>query len=271
MPGFIRMIFLTGKSLPDKFTSASSVSCCHSSGWHVLCWLAFVFGVSAGQILSSPLLQAADKTRGKRVPIRDPEHRFNRKLTSWSVLKKKNVVMQQRDYSCGAAALATLMRHHWGDDITETELILETIRMLTGEEIRDRVENGLTLSDLRRLAVRKDYLSTIGRLEFDKLSQSKVPLLVGIVDNGFDHFVVYRGTDRKYVYLADPSLGNVRKPIPKFKKQWQKNAVLVVVKKGSDLQKQSKVLLQREETKLGRLNDFYLRDRLTTPVFSGGR
>lgn len=247
--------------------SASGVDRRHGLVWLALCWFTFVIGVWDVGFLGPQRAQAQDKPRRKSAPVRDPERRFNRYVTSWTVLKKKHVVMQERDYSCGAAALATLMRHHWDDDVTETDLILETIRMLTLEEMRERYENGLTLSDLRRLAVRQGYLSTIGRLEFDKLTNSKIPLLVGVVVNDFEHFVVYRGTDGKYVYLADPARGNVRTLIPEFKKQWQKNAVLVVVKKGHDPQKQSMVLVQREEKRLGRLNRFYLRDRLTTPLF----
>ena len=78
------------------------------------------------------------------------------------------------------------------------------------------------------------YQSTIGRLEFDKLKESKIPLIVGIVVDGFDHFVVFRGTDGRNVYLADPAHGNLRVPAAEFVKQWQKNMALVVVKPGVD-------------------------------------
>ncbi|OHB82494.1 MAG: hypothetical protein A2V98_24425 [Planctomycetes bacterium RBG_16_64_12] len=201
-------------------------------------------------------------------PVRDEEHRFHRHAKSWLELRTENVVMQQRDYSCGAAALATLIRHHWGDEVTETQLIGELVQMLTVEEMKERIQNGLSLTDLRRLAVRIGYLATIGRVEFDKLRESKVPLVVGIVVNDFDHFVVYRGTDGHYVYLADPARGNVRTPIPEFLDQWQKNAVLVVVKPGDGpVAKASPLLVQPEETTLGELNWLYLRDRVTSKVF----
>jgi predicted double-glycine peptidase len=200
-------------------------------------------------------------------PVRDAEHRFRRHVTSWIGLRRQSLVMQQRDYSCGAAALATVIRYHWGDDVTEIELLVEVVRMLTAEEMKERIENGLSLTDLRRLAVRVGYLATIGRLEFDKLRDSKIPLVVGIVVNDFDHFVVYRGTDGEYVYLADPARGKVRIPIPEFLEHWQKNMVLVVVKPGVDPERSSPLLLQPEETLLGESNRLYLRDRVTTKVF----
>ena len=212
--------------------------------------------------------RAQDRGSTARAPIRDRDHTFRRHVKSWVDLRNQNVVMQQRDYSCGAAALATLIRYHWGDDVTETQLLLEVVRMLTVEEMTERIENGLALTDLRRLAVRIGYLSTIGRLEFDKLRESKIPLIVGIVVNDFDHFVVYRGTDGYYVYLADPARGNVRTPIPEFLKQWQKNLALVVVKRGEGAkEKMSPLMVQPEEIFHGELNRLYLRDRVTSKVW----
>ena len=202
-----------------------------------------------------------------RTPIRNPDHTFRRYVRSWLELRNRNIVMQRRDYSCGAAALATLIRYHWGDSATETQLIREVVRMLTPKEMKERIQNGLSLTDLRRLAVRTGYQATIGRLDFQKLRKSKVPLIVGIVVDDFDHFVVYRGTDGYYVYLADPARGNVRTPIPKFLKQWQKNLALVVVKRGEGAKpKMSPLMVQPEETFLGELNRLYLRDRVTGDV-----
>ncbi len=198
-----------------------------------------------------------------RTPVRDETQAFRRYTRSWLEIRNHNIVMQQRDYSCGAAALATLIRYHWGDDMTETRLLEEVLKMLTDEEMKERIKNGLSLTDLRKLAVRMGYSSTIGKLSFDKLKDSKIPLIVGIVVNGFDHFVVYRGTDGYYVYLADPARGNVRTPIPQFLEQWQKNAVLVVVKPKVDPKKFSPLNVQPEEAFLGELNRLFIRDRLS--------
>jgi predicted double-glycine peptidase len=221
-----------------------------------------------------PALGATREASSKRqaalsgAPVRDEEHTFRRHVMSWRELQRENVVMQQRDYSCGAAALATLIRYHWDGETTEIQLLVEVVRMLTPEEMKERIKNGLSLTDLRRLAVRTGYLSSIGRLEFEKLREVKVPLIVGITVNDFDHFVVYRGTDGQYVYLADPARGNVRTPIPEFLEQWQKNAVLVVVKRGAKAEKKSPLLVRPEEIFLGELNRLHVRKRLEsfTPV-----
>lgn len=221
--------------------------------------------LSAVSCISHTPLNAKDvRDPSVSAPVRGREHRFQAFAKSWTAMKVENVVMQERDYSCGAAALATLIRYHLGDYVTETQLIIELKKMLTIEELKDRIKKGLTLTDLRRLAVRMGYLASIGKLELDKLRGSKVPLVVGIVVDGYDHFVVYRGMDDYYVYLADPSRGKIRIPITQFAKEWQKNAVLVVVKPGVEPPTSSPLNLHPEDTELGISNEQYLRDRTTT-------
>lgn len=209
-------------------------------------------------------IASAQQTPTLGPPIRDDRRTFQRYVTSWTAQRKQDVVIQKRDYSCGAAALATLMRYHWEDrQITETQLLHETVRMLNVEEFKDRVKNGLSLTDLRRLAVRVGYNASIGELSFETLSESKVPVVVGIIINEYDHFVVFRGTDGQYVYLADPSRGKVRLPIADFLDQWQENLVLVVVPRSGDLERSSPLLVQYDESLLGETNQLYLRDRVT--------
>jgi hypothetical protein len=208
---------------------------------------------------------AASQAPPPRAPFRDDQHDIRKQAKSWLDLRNENVVMQQRDYSCGAAALATVIKHHWGDPVTETKVLLEVVRMLTPEELQERVRNGLSLTDLRRVAVRMGYEATIGRVEFSNLRESKIPLVVGIVVNDFDHFVVFRGTDIEYVYLADPARGNVRTPIAEFQQQWQRNLVLVVVKPEVDPKRESPLKVRAEEKTQGETSRAYLRGRLTSP------
>ena len=135
--------------------------------------------------------------------------------------------MQKRDFSCGAAAVATIAHYYWGDNVDEDLFLRALDTILTDEEIEDRIKNGLAMSDLRRAAVIAGYEAVVGKLTFDKLAESKVPLVVGIKPGGHKHFVVYRGTDWVWVYIADPIRGNLRMPIREFVDQWQEKAVLV--------------------------------------------
>jgi predicted double-glycine peptidase len=204
-----------------------------------------------------------------RAPLRDPEHRVRQYVYSWTERKEFNVVMQKRDYSCGAAALATVLVYFWGDSVTEEQILKELLAVLTINELRDRVQNGLTMTDLRRAAVRMGYEAAIGSMQFEKLPESKIPLIVGITVKEFDHFVVYRGFDGYYVYLADPIRGNIRIPANDFLQQWQRNMVLAVAKAGDDVEvpENSALTLRGDDVFLGRMNEQYVRRRLSQQFY----
>lgn len=228
------------------------------------CRLLALAACSGALLVCSCVTQPETTLTEVGAPMRNRQRTFEQPLRSWQTIKRDNVVMQQRDFSCGAAALATLLQYHLGDSASEAMLLRELVKMLTPEEMQDRVKRGLSLTDLRRLAVRLKYQASIGRLEFDKLRASKVPLIVGIIVEGYNHFAVYRGMDHRYVYLADPARGNVRTPADEFRKQWQKNAILVVVKPGQAPRTHSLLGVRSDESFLGTLNDEYLRKRLTS-------
>jgi uncharacterized protein len=192
-------------------------------------------------------------------PVRNPEHQFQLRVRDYVELKRRNIVMQQRDYSCGAACLATVGKYYWGDDVDENLFLRALDSILSEEEIADRIENGLAMSDLRRAAVDVGYQAVVGKLTFVKLMETRVPVIVGISPGGHDHFVVYRGTDGEWVYVADPIRGNLRMPIPEFTKQWQENAVLVIAKRGEKVRQTSPLSVRPEEMALGELNDHLIR------------
>jgi uncharacterized protein len=206
---------------------------------------------------------AADETQKKKVdkkpskpaptikaPVRDPEHQTSLTVENYLAIKRKNIVMQKRDYSCGAAALATICRYYWEDNVTEDQVLGELDDMLTPEEVKDRIENGLAMSDLRRAAVRLGYQAVVGKTTFEKLLGLKVPVIVGIQPGGHKHFVVYRGADAQYVYFADPIRGNIRMPFWEFRPQWQQNAVLVIHKPGAKVKTISPLSLREEDVNI---------------------
>jgi predicted double-glycine peptidase len=202
-----------------------------------------------------------------RAPLRDPEHIFQQHVLSWQELRQQHVVMQKHDYSCGAATLSTVLRYYWGDCVTEEAVLKMLMKSMTPEEKKDRIKNGLAISDLRRAAVKMNYLSTVGTLTFQKLTESKIPLIVPIKIEGHDHFVVYRGTINGRVYLADPIRGNVRPTISEFCCQWQKHAALVVVKRGEKPRDNSALCIRQNEVLLGQTNDQLIRTEAARELF----
>ncbi len=211
------------------------------------------------------LVCAANSSAQSGAPVRDPQHRFEKPTWTWKAQKRQNIVMQKPDFSCGAAALATLCKYYWGDHVDENYFLSTIVGMLTVEQLQDRIKNGLTMTDLRLAAVRRGYVSSIGRLSYQELTESKVPLVVGITVRDYDHFVVYRGSDGYFVYLADPIRGNIRLPAWEFVEQWQRNAVLVVAKPGQGVREHSPLTVMHNETQVGAANADYLRRHALPP------
>jgi predicted double-glycine peptidase len=164
--------------------------------------------------------------------VRDDVHSFSKPVRSWQRIRTDNVVMQQADYTCGAAALATLIRYFWGDKITEVDILASIMTRLSAEELTDRSTNGLSMTDLRRAAVDHGYLAVIGRRTMPQLLEVKVPVILRIRHREHEHFVVLRGFREGRAFLADPIRGNVRLPIEELACEWTDEAVLVVVKPG---------------------------------------
>lgn len=194
-----------------------------------------------------------------RAPVRDPDHVFSKRVWSWKELRTRNIVMQRRDYSCGAAALATMARYYLDDPVDEDFFLDKLDKLLTRKEVEDRIKNGLALSDLRRVADNAGYEAVVTKLTFEKLSEAKVPLLVGITDGEFKHFVVYRGTNFRWVYLADPIRGHIRLTPNEFNRQWQKNLALAISKPDQDVPKTHGLSLTEGDLYWGETSDQLLR------------
>lgn len=143
-----------------------------------------------------------------------------------SVIKFKNIVHQAYDYSCGSAALVTVINSYLGIDITEKDA-MEGM-MAHGEREKIVARRGFSLLDMKR------YLATLGsegngfRGEISDLETLKVPAVVPIDYAGFKHFVVFRGIRDGKVFVADPAMGNIIFSVAEFKELWDKNTLFIV-------------------------------------------
>ena len=203
---------------------------------------------------------------GSRAPYRDETAKFQAYVKNARQLRNENVVMQQRDFSCGAAALATVLNYYWGENVSETALLLIIAKILSREELEDRVLNGLTLTDLKNVAQVGGYTAVLGKLSIEKLGESKLPLVVAITVNDYDHFVVFRGMDDEYVYLADPIYGKKKEKIETFQEQWQQNAILAVIKPGEPPKENSPLAVKEVEKQFFQQNRQFIQFQLTGRV-----
>ena len=206
------------------------------------------------------------KRFGSKAPLREELAKSQVYVKNARQIRNESVVMQQRDFSCGAAALATILNYYWEENVSETALLVLVAKLLTKEELRDRVANGLSLMDLKRVAQAGGYTAIVGKFSIERLGESKLPLIVAITVNEYDHFVVYRGRDENFIYLADPIRGKLRVPVATFVEQWQKNAILAVIKPKSKPNQQSPLLVQPTDKDPAKSNSVFLRTFLTGRV-----
>ena len=148
------------------------------------------------------------------------QDRAHAPVTSFRAMRDANVVRQRFDYSCGAAALATILRYGFGEAVTERDILLELFALLPDEEEASRREQGFSLLDLQRVAQARGYKAEGFRLAPEFLSKLGGPVIVFIKPHGYKHFAVLRGTRGDRVYLADPSRGNIRMPGYSFLETW---------------------------------------------------
>lgn len=137
-------------------------------------------------------------------------------------IRTDNVVLQEWDLSCGAAALATLLRYQHGEPVTERKVALGLIDRPAYYENPDllRVRHGFSFLDMKRYLAKLGYDGVgLGEMRFRDLLE-RAPLIVPIEQRGFPHFVVFRGATRNRVLLADPAFGNVTVPRDEFQEAW---------------------------------------------------
>ncbi|MEQ1559084.1 MAG: C39 family peptidase [Methyloglobulus sp.] len=134
-------------------------------------------------------------------------------------LRDQNVVKQQLDYSCGAAALATLISGYYGENTSEKELLeLLNARLsnMSDKEKSRKKLNGFSLLDLKLVAQQKGYKAAGFKLTIDQLKQLSAPVIVFVLPMGYHHFAVLRSIVGDRVYLADPGRGNLRMSVARF-------------------------------------------------------
>lgn len=138
-------------------------------------------------------------------------------VDSMAERKFETVVRQQFDFSCGSAALATLLTHHYGRDVSETDAFEKMWEV--GEQDRIR-ELGFSLLEMKRYLGESGLQADGFRLTLDRVQEIGVPGIALIDVRGYKHFVVIKGITDRHVLIGDSSAGVHSKSRKQFEKQW---------------------------------------------------
>lgn len=146
-------------------------------------------------------------------------------VMSWWEIPFRSVVRQQFDFSCGSAAVATLLTYHYDRPTPERAAFAHMWEK--GDQALIR-KVGFSMFDM------KAYLASLGyKAEGYRLGMGKLPMLtrpaIALIDlNGFKHFVVVKGLRGDRVLVGDPMRGLSEYSRDDFAKIWN-GIVLVIV------------------------------------------
>lgn len=125
-------------------------------------------------------------------------------VTSLQGMRFKTVVRQRYDFSCGSAALATLLTYHYDRSTGERETFDTMYEM--GDQARIR-EQGFSMLDMKRYLGTQGIASDGFRIPLEKLEELGIPAIALVDIEGYRHFVVVKGIRRDRVLVGDPALG----------------------------------------------------------------
>jgi predicted double-glycine peptidase len=156
--------------------------------------------------------------------------RVNVPVTSLKDIKFQRTLRQQYDYSCGAAALATLLSHHYRTPTPEQNVFQQMYA--SGDQAKIHKE-GFSLLDMQRFLATRGFRADGFKLPIEKLIAEKLPAIVLITDRGFNHFVVIKGAEDGRILIGDPSTGNRVVSMKRFQEIWR-NKILFVIHSHKD-------------------------------------
>lgn len=145
-------------------------------------------------------------------------------LTTLQELKFRSVIRQKYDFSCGSAALATLLSYHYSTPTKETDVFADMWEHGNKKKIE---REGFSMLDMQQYLARRGIPSNGYRSTLSRIASADVPGLVLLNRSGYLHFVILEGIRNGRVLIADPALGTWAMSESVFEHQW--NGIFFVV------------------------------------------
>jgi predicted double-glycine peptidase len=155
-----------------------------------------------------------DVAGGVRVPV-----------TSLKQTRLAGTILQQYDFSCGSAAVATLLTHHYGHPVSEQEVLQEMYA--AGDQKKIQAE-GFSLLDMKRYLHDRGFEADGFEQPLDKLAEARIPAIVLVSEGGYHHFVVVKGIEDRRVLIGDPAKGTRAMSRKEFEAAWIGKLLFVV-------------------------------------------
>jgi predicted double-glycine peptidase len=151
--------------------------------------------------------------------------RFTVPVASMKEIKFQATLRQQYDFSCGSAAVATLLTHHYGWPVSE-RLVFEHM-FARGDQRKIRKE-GFSLLDMKRFLAAQGYTADGFKLPLQKLVDARLPAIVLVAEKGYHHFVVIKGAADGRILVGDPASGTRSLARAAFEQIWTNKLLFVI-------------------------------------------
>jgi predicted double-glycine peptidase len=145
-------------------------------------------------------------------------------VMSWWEIPFRSVVRQAYDFSCGSAALATLLSYHYHAPTPERAVFRQM--WLDGDQPKIR-KVGFSLFEMKNYLTSRGYKAEGFTLKPGDLAKVRRPVIALIELRGFKHFVVIKGVRDGRVLVGDPVLGLTQYSLAHFAKMW--NGIVLAV------------------------------------------
>lgn len=150
---------------------------------------------------------------------------FDVPVESMKEARFRGVIRQQYDFSCGSAAIATLLSYHYELPTSEQEVF--EYMWSNGDQAKIS-QHGFSLLDMKGYLASRGFAADGFRVPLDKLTEAKIPAIALIDLNGYKHFVLIKGLADGRVLVGDPALGVRAMERAEFEQMW--NGILFVVR-----------------------------------------
>lgn len=172
----------------------------------------------ADQAVAGSAILPAEVAGGFSVPVRS----LKESTLRW---KFRSTVQQKYDFSCGSAAVATLLTYHYRTPTTE-EAAIEAM-YVRGDRTKIQRE-GFSLLDMKLYLERHGFRADGFEATLEQVVEFGAPGIVLVQDNGYRHFVVLKGVHDGRVLLGDPAIGARILKREDFERAWLNRIFFVI-------------------------------------------
>ena len=146
-------------------------------------------------------------------------------VSSFQDQRFQTVLRQQYDFSCGSAAVASLLSFHYDKPMSEQDVFANMLALADQDKVR---REGFSMLDMKRYLESEGYQADGFRMPLSGLrDQVRVPVIALVTLGGYRHFVLIKGISEQEVLVGDPARGLKAYGFSEFERHWDGSAFVI--------------------------------------------